>query len=577
MRYSEEIIEEVRLGNDIVELINAYTPLKQRGSSYVGICPFHKENTPSFSVSPDKQLYHCFGCGASGTVFNFIMDMENYNFLEALEFLANRINYDLPTNDFSSQQEQEEKNTLYEIHKIVARKFYDNLFSSEGTLAIDYLKNRQINTNSSRRFGIGYSLLKNDDVYIFLKQKGYSDEIILKSGLVIQGNNGSFFDRFSGRLMFPIIDSFGRIIGFGGRDLLNRDKAKYLNSPDTPIFNKSFNLYNINIAKNNKRRELIIAEGYLDVISIYQAGVHNVVASLGTAFNQNHIKLLKKYADKVILMFDNDEAGIKATLKAIPLLVQNGISVRVAVLEGAKDPDEYIKKFGAESFISLLNSAKSYIYFQIKQKLKEYNIDNSMDKIEFTKDISKIIASLKSPVERDVFVKETSNITGIEKEAILQEVSLLIDNNDFEHINYKRQEPKNSRIEKAREFIINIIASDRHIYTKLEPYINKEEFVEPIYIRLLDMIISHYEQNNPICLADLILKFDEKDQKQISSLFMLKLDFSDINRIEKLINDQIKIIKKSYYEKLILENKSEEIVKEAYEKNKNLDKLYITI
>ena len=577
MRYSEEIIEEVRLGNDIVELINAYTPLKQRGSSYVGICPFHKENTPSFSVSPDKQLYHCFGCGASGTVFNFIMDMENYNFLEALEFLANRINYDLPTNDFSSQQEQEEKNTLYEIHKIVARKFYDNLFSSEGTLAIDYLKNRQINTNSSRRFGIGYSLLKNDDVYIFLKQKGYSDEIILKSGLVIQGNNGSFFDRFSGRLMFPIIDSFGRIIGFGGRDLLNRDKAKYLNSPDTLIFNKSFNLYNINIAKNNKRRELIIAEGYLDVISIYQAGVHNVVASLGTAFNQNHIKLLKKYADKVILMFDNDEAGIKATLKAIPLLVQNGISVRVAVLEGAKDPDEYIKKFGAESFISLLNSAKSYIYFQIKQKLKEYNIDNSMDKIEFTKDISKIIASLKSPVERDVFVKETSNITGIEKEAILQEVSLLIDNNDFEHINYKRQEPKNSRIEKAREFIINIIASDRHIYTKLEPYINKEEFVEPIYIRLLDMIISHYEQNNPICLADLILKFDEKDQKQISSLFMLKLDFSDINRIEKLINDQIKIIKKSYYEKLILENKSEEIVKEAYEKNKNLDKLYITI
>ena len=577
MRYSEEIIEEVRLGNDIVELINAYTPLKQRGSSYVGICPFHKENTPSFSVSPDKQLYHCFGCGASGTVFNFIMDMENYNFLEALEFLANRINYDLPTNDFSSQQEQEEKNTLYEIHKIVARKFYDNLFSSEGTLAIDYLKNRQINTNSSRRFGIGYSLLKNDDVYIFLKQKGYSDEIILKSGLVIQGNNGSFFDRFSGRLMFPIIDSFGRIIGFGGRDLLNRDKAKYLNSPDTPIFNKSFNLYNINIAKNNKRRELIIAEGYLDVISIYQAGVHNVVASLGTAFNQNYIKLLKKYADKVILMFDNDEAGIKATLKAIPLLVQNGISVRVAVLEGAKDPDEYIKKFGAESFISLLNSAKSYIYFQIKQKLKEYNIDNSMDKIEFTKDISKIIASLKSPVERDVFVKETSNITGIEKEAILQEVSLLIDNNDFEHINYKRQEPKNSRIEKAREFIINIIASDRHIYTKLEPYINKEEFVEPIYIRLLDMIISHYEQNNPICLADLILKFDEKDQKQISSLFMLKLDFSDINRIEKLINDQIKIIKKSYYEKLILENKSEEIVKEAYEKNKNLDKLYITI
>lgn len=580
MRYSEDIIEDIRFGNDIVELISSYTPLKQQGSSYVGLCPFHKESTPSFSVSPDKQLYHCFGCGASGTVFNFIMDIENYDFVDALKFLAERINYTLPEKDTYSDKDINEKQVLYEIHKMVARKFYENFLSQNGKIARDYLKNRQITKQASTRFGLGYSLPKSDDIYSFLRDKGYNDEIILKTGLVIKGKNGTFFDRFYGRLMFPIIDSLGRVIGFGGRDLTDSKKtAKYINSPDTPIFNKSYNLYNINIAKANKQKELILVEGYLDVISVYQAGVHNVVASLGTAFNENHIKLFKKYADKSILLFDTDDAGINATLRAIPILVKNGIKVRVAQTEDAKDPDEYIKKFGAQRFVSLLNNSKSYIYFQIKQKLKEYNINETIEKIEFTKEVSKIIASLQSPVERDVFIKETSELTGIDKEAILQEISLILSNQDFKHISYKKtkKDIKNNRLDEARQSILYMLATNKNIYQKLKPYIKPQDFVDEIYVKLADIIFNYNQNNTPIYPADLALKFVGDEQKIVSKVFMLKIDFSNMEKIEKVINDQVKIIKKAYFDKVILENKDFEEVKKALEEKKIFDKHYINI
>lgn len=582
MRYSDDIIEDIRFGNDIVEVINGYTPLKQRGNSYVGLCPFHKENTPSFSVSPDKQLYHCFGCGASGTVYNFIMDIENYDFLDTIKYLADRINYPLPEpNGTFDNKLLEKKHILYEIHKLVAKRFYENLSNPEAKIANNYLDKRDIHPNTRIKFGLGYSLLKKDDIYTFLKGKGYHDDTIVESGLVIKGKNNSFFDRFSGRLMFPIIDVQGRVIGFGGRDLTgNKNTAKYLNSPDTPIFNKSNNLYSINIAKTTKNKELILVEGYIDVISLCQIGITNVVAALGTAFNENHIKLLKKYANKVIILFDSDDAGTKATLRAIPILVDNGIYVRVAQVENAKDPDEYITKFGAKNFIDVINNAKSYILFQIKQKLKEYNINDPVQKVEFTKQVSKIIASLSSPIERDVFIKEASYITKISQDAISQEIKLILSDNNTQKLISKKpkQVIQNNKLDESRQSILNIIATNINIYNKLKQYISPEDFLDDLYVRLATIIFELNEKNEPIYPAELALKFNIPDeQKKISKVFMLKSDFSNNDKLEKVINDQVKIIKNSYFDNIISEGKDFEKIQQALKEKKIFDKIYITI
>ncbi len=583
MRYSDDIIEDIRFGNDIVELINGYTSLKQRGNSYVGLCPFHKESTPSFSVSPDKQLYHCFGCGASGTVYNFIMDIENYDFLDALMYLADRINYPLPEPNGSFDNSlSEKKQILYDIHKLVAKKFYENLSNPQAQIANDYLDKRGISKNARIKFGLGYSLFKKDDIYNFLKQKGYDDDIILESGLVIKSKNNSFFDRFFGRLIFPIIDVQGRVIGFGGRDLTDsKTSPKYLNSPDTPIFNKSYNLYSINIAKNNKNKELILVEGYIDVIALCQVGITNVVASLGTAFNENHIKLLKKYANKVIILFDSDDAGIKATLRAIPILIENGIYVRVAQVEDAKDPDEYISNFGANNFIKLLNTAKSYISFQIIQKMKDYNLNDPIQKVEFTKEVSKIISSLSSPVERDVFINEASQITKISKEAIYEEVNMVLsNNNNIERIINKKpkQAILNNKLDEARQSILYILSSNINIYNILKNYINYEDFIDDAYIKLAKLIFELNEKNQPIYPAEITLKFENpEEQKQISKVFMLKIDFSNSDNLEKVINDQIKIIKRAYFDKIISESDDLEKVQNALKDKKKFDKLYINI
>lgn len=583
MRYSDDIIEDIRFGNDIVELINGYTSLKQRGNSYIGLCPFHKESTPSFSVSPDKQLYHCFGCGASGTVYNFIMDIENYDFLDALMYLADRINYPLPEPNGSFDNSlSEKKQILYDIHKLVAKKFYENLSNPQSQIANDYLDKRGISKNARIKFGLGYSLFKKDDIYNFLKQKGYDDEIILESGLVIKSKNNSFFDRFFGRLIFPIIDVQGRVIGFGGRDLTdNKTSPKYLNSPDTPIFNKSYNLYSINIAKNNKNKELILVEGYIDVIALCQVGITNVVASLGTAFNENHIKLLKKYANKVIILFDSDDAGIKATLRAIPILIENGIYVRVAQVEDAKDPDEYISNFGTNNFIKLLNTAKSYISFQIIQKMKDYNLNDPIQKVEFTKEVSKIISSLSSPVERDVFINEASQITKISKEAIYEEVNMVLsNNNNIERIINKKpkQAILNNKLDEARQSILYILSSNINIYNILKNYINYEDFIDDAYIKLAKLIFELNEKNQTIYPAEITLKFENpEEQKQISKVFMLKIDFSNSDNLEKVINDQIKIIKRAYFDKIISESDDLEKVQNALKDKKKFDKLYINI
>lgn len=589
MRYSDEVLEDIRLGNDIVDVINGYTELRQKGSSYFGLCPFHKESTPSFSVSPDKQLYHCFGCGASGTVFNFIMNIENYDFLDTIKFLADRINYQLPeisNNGFISSEKIELKNKLYEIHKIVARKYYENLSEKQGEIANRYLDERKILPNIRKKYGLGYSLFKKDDIYNFLKEKQYSEKEILESGLVLKNKKGEFYDRFVGRLMFPIIDVQGRILGFGGRDLSGRkDTAKYLNSPDTPIFNKSSNLYSINFARYSKNKEFILVEGYIDVIALYQIGVTNVVASLGTAFNENHARVLKKYTNKAILLFDSDEAGTNAALRAIPILEQNGIKTKVLQVVNAKDPDEYIKKFGAENFIKLLNNAKSHISFEIQQKMKQYNLDEVSEKIEFTKETAKIISKCNSDIEKEVFAKEASKITGISFEAIFSEIKNFSENSsiNFKKIKYNKSNNLNdiSNVEEARKGLIYILSVNLEAYKIIKNYILPEYFLDAGYVKLAKIIFEANDNNKNIYPAEIVNKFEDVEiQQKVSKVFMQKIDFSENEYLEKIVNDFVKIIKKQYIDVKIDEatNKQDLLnLQKFLKQKKETDEIYIRL
>lgn len=588
MFYPQDVIEEVRIGNDIVDVIGQYTSLKRSGSGYMGLCPFHRENSPSFSVSDDKQLYHCFGCGASGNVISFIMQKENYDFVDTIKYLAGRINYTLPEAQYSgdARVKNEVRNTLYEMHKKAARHFYDNLSSVQGKIAVDYLDKRNIFPSVRRKYGLGYSMFRRDDLYRFLKEEGYSDELLTESGLVIKGENGGFYDRFANRLMFPIIDVQGRIIGFGGRSLDvgegGKKTAKYLNSPDTPVFNKSNNLYSINFARLSKTRELILVEGYMDVITLYQAGFHNAVAALGTAFNENHAKLLKRYADKVIILFDSDEAGVKAVLRAIPVIVGNGIKAKVLQVTDAKDPDEYINKYGASGFAELVKTAKSHISFLIENELKNYDLNDTSQIIDFTKEAAKIIASLSSPVERDVYIKQTANITSISYEAIEKEVK---NAHSQEAYGYRlggyagvRRKTGSTGLEDAKRSIVNICTLNEYVGRRIAKLLKPEELIDKLYEDILRIIYEMYEQNKTFHPAELVSLFDDiQQQKRISSIFMLKLDFEDEEALYNAVNDWLKLIRKAYIDAEISKETDLNRLQELLKEKRNTETLNIML
>lgn len=584
MYYSQDVLEEVRTGNDVIDIISQYTQLKQKGNSYFGLCPFHKENTPSFSVSPDKQLFHCFGCGASGNVYSFIMQIENFDFVDAVKFLADKINYTLPEAEYSQENKKnnELKSDLYEIHKKSARYYYNILNGDDGIRARKYLDNRNINLNIRRKYGLGFSSFTKDNLFKFLLNEGYDLETILKSGLVLKNKKGEYYDRFFNRIMFPIIDIQGRIIGFGGR-IIKNGEPKYLNSPDTVIFNKSQNLYSMNFARLSKYKEFIIVEGYMDVLSLYQAGFHNVVASLGTAFNDEHIKTLKKYAQSVILLFDSDEAGEKAVLRAIPILNKHGIKTKVLQVTDAKDPDEFIKKFGSEAFNELLKKSKNNILFQVDCIKKQYDINNIEQRIMFVNNVSKLISSIDNAVERDVYTKEIAKYTNISLEAINKEI-YKISNNEKININNKKYKKGKYEIDKkgideAIKSIINIISSNYFIFKSVNNFIKPHEFIEPLYIKLIDIIYNLYEKGNNIYPAEIINYFtNTEEQKMVTNILISQENnFENKSDLEKALNDEIKTIKRAYINSKISNISDLNELQKLIEEKRNIDKLYITL
>ena len=359
MYYSDEIIEEVRSRNDIVDVISTYVKLQKKGSSYFGLCPFHNEKSPSFSVSRQKQMYYCFGCGAGGNVFTFLMEYENFTFVEALRYLADRAGVELPKPEYSEEERRraDEKAILLEIQKKAAQYYYVQLKSPQGQQAMNYLKGRKLDDETIKAFGLGYSSKYSNSLYQFLKSQGYQDEMLAKSGLITMDEKNGPHDKFWNRVMFPIMDANNRVIGFGGR-VMGDAKPKYLNSPETPVFDKSRNLYGLNRARTTRKPYFLLCEGYMDVISLHQAGFTNAVASLGTALTPGHASLIKRYVQEVYLTYDSDDAGTRAALRAIPILREAGIQARIIRMEPYKDPDEFIKNLGAEAFEERIRQAR---------------------------------------------------------------------------------------------------------------------------------------------------------------------------------------------------------------------------
>lgn len=586
MFYPSDILEEIRTGNDIVDVISSYVLLKQKGNNFFGLCPFHNEKSPSFSVSPDKQIFYCFGCGATGNVYSFIMQMENHNFVDTVKLLAERINFKLPTENISDEikKNSELKSRLYELNTVSARFFYNNLISDEGVIARKYLENRKINVKVQKKYGLGYSKNKNNDLFSYLMKLGYDLDVVLKSGLINKGRENTYYDKFQGRLIFPIFDPTGRIIGFGGRSLDKRE-PKYLNSPDTLTFDKSRSLYSINYARLSKAKEFIIVEGYLDVISLYQSNFENVVAALGTAFTDQHAKLIKKYTNNVIILFDNDEAGLKATLRTIPILTKNGLEVKVAQTIGAKDPDEFIGKYGRDEFSKILQNAKSYISFQIELIKNKYNLSNTDEKVAFTKEVATFFKTINNSIELDIHIKELAELINISENTIRAEVNKeetspkVVNDKYKENLSYIKKNNLNEKgIQEARKKILKIFIEVPDLREELQKNLTEEELIDETYIELYKLLKNFYNKNNVIYPAEILNYFETvESQKKISEIFVSDTEFKEKSILEKAVNDLLKKIKRWYIDEKVSSVTDANELQKLIEIKRNIEKLYITL
>lgn len=547
IRYSDEIINDIRQSNDIVDIISQYVQLKRRGRNYFGLCPFHNEKSPSFCVSPDRQIFHCFGCGEGGNVFSFITKIEKINFIEAVQLLAERANIQLPTLENSEDSKKEElKAKVYKVNEFAAEYYYQNLYKSESKIAQEYVKKRQLSSETLKSFKIGFSG-KFDELYKELKKQGFNEQEILESGLVNKNEKGQFIDRYRNRLMFPICDTRGRVIAFGGR-VLDDSKPKYINSPENIVYSKGRNLFGLNVAKKGDTKKLLIVEGYMDVISLHQRGITNVVAPLGTALTEQQGWLLRRNTEKIILSFDSDEAGLTAKIRALDILQNMGCDIRILMLEGAKDPDEYIIKYGNARFNNLVEKAISVVEFKVKILKRNLNLENVNDKIKFLKEIAKIISKIDSNIEKEIYVKKISKEYEISKEAIYAEINKLNNTNIKNTNTLEKNKPilshKKELIE-VSENIINrentiisiLLMGDLNIFEIIKANITPEDFKYEINNKISKRLYEEFEKGNSN-INSIIDSLDEQQQNHITKI--MTEDYG-ITNVEKAIDDIIQV------------------------------------
>ena len=588
VRYDSGLIEEIKANIDIVEVVSQYVSLKRKGRNYFGLCPFHNEKSPSFSVSETKQIFHCFGCGAGGDVIGFLKKIENIEFKDAVEMLAERANITLPKIETTKEEQKMAmlKEKVYQINEIAAQYFHENLYKPTAKPAQEYVKKRRLDNNTLKKFQIGYSG-NFDELYRELRKRGFNDEEIFESKLVLMSKNGTPNDAFKKRLMFPIKDVKDRVIAFGGR-ALDDSKPKYINSPDTICYNKGRNLYALNIAKKTEKDFIIMVEGYMDAVSLHQRGIDNAVASLGTALTEKQGRLLKRYKSKIIIGYDADGAGQSATMRGLEILQSIGYDIRILQLEGAKDPDEFIIKYGSGKFNLYVQNAISLVEFKVKNLQKTLDINQVNDKIKFLNEVSNILSKVENDIEKEVYIDKISEQYNISKEAIYAQLNKLAYANSAGAKILERQvapkpvetkskiEESNKNSAKENLIILLLINEGENVYQKIKDKISPDDFKDERNKKIVKVLYEELEKGD---ISNVIGLFEKDDEliSHITYILSKELDISDVDKAvddlvnkflkEKLLEEKNMILKKlvsgnlSDEETLKIENRLKEISK----------------
>ena len=556
MFYPDELIEEVRSRNDIVDVISGYVHLQKKGANYFGLCPFHNEKSPSFSVSRSKQMYYCFGCGAGGNVFTFLMEYENDTFPEAVKALADRAGISLPEADESEEakREQSKRSRLLAINKEAAKYFYFQLRAKQGEPGLHYLRKRQLTDETIHRFGLGYANKTADDLVRYLKGKGFSEELIREAGLCNTDEKHGMYDKFWNRVMFPIEDINHRVIGFGGR-VMGDGKPKYLNSPETPIFDKSRNLYGLNFARSSRKGNIILCEGYMDVIAMHQAGFNQAVASLGTAFTLGQAGLLKRYTKEVLLSYDSDGAGVKAALRAIGILKEAGLTGRVINLEPYKDPDEFIKNLGAEAFQERIDNAENSFLFEIRMLQREYDLNDPEKKTEFHRAVAKKLCEFPEEVERENYLEAVAEKYHIGFESLRKLVASTAASTGLARpverpkSGIQKKSTPEDNVKKTQRLLLTWLAEEPQIYPKIAAFLSAEDFTEELYRKVADRLFENLSRGEMNAAAIISMFPEEEEQREAAAIFNTSLVEPETKKEkERALHDILVSVKRISYE-----------------------------
>ena len=586
--YASEVIDEVVSRSDIVDIISGYIKLKKNGSSYVGLCPFHNEKSPSFSVSPRKQLYHCFGCGVGGNVITFVMEYENYTFLEAVKYLADKAGMQLPETSYSEEEKKNRdlKAKLLEINKIAATYYYHHLKAENGKIGLSYLQKRGLSDTTINRFGLGYAGQTGNALYQYLKSKGYDDALLKETGLFTYERG--IHDKFWNRVMFPIMDINNKVIGFGGR-VMGDAKPKYLNSPETKLFDKSRNLYGLNAARISRKSNMIICEGYMDVISLHQAGFTQAVASLGTALTPGQAALMKRYTDNVLITYDSDAAGVKAALRAIPILKEAGLTTKVINMQPYKDPDEFIKALGAEAFQERIDKAENSFMYEIGVLEKEYDRTDPAESTKFEREAAAKLVTFREKLERENYMRAVCDRFHIELQGMRELVASLgskegiLRRNDYPAASGQQRaaapkKKKEDGVRQAEKILLTWMIEDAGIFEKVKEYISPQDFVNPLFKDVADKLYAQYESGslNP---AAIISTYDaEETHSEVAAMFSMELDNRlNHNEREKALNDTVLKVKNNSIQYQIDQAADPAQIQQLYTMKNKLSAIHITL
>ena len=556
MYYPDDVIEEVRARNDIVDVISGYVRIQKKGSSYFGLCPFHNEKSPSFSVSPGRQMYYCFGCGAGGNVFTFLMAYENCSFGEAVKELADRAGVALPEAEYSEEVKKRESRRakLLEVNKEAAKYFYYMLRSPKGAAGYRYLSGRSLSDETMKKFGLGFAGVTNNEMSAYLRSKGYDDGLIKEAGLANFDERRGMYDKFWNRVMFPIQDINHRVIGFGGR-VMGDGQPKYLNSPETMIFDKSRNLYGLNFARTSRKNNIILCEGYMDVIAMHQAGFTQAAASLGTAFTSGQANLLRRYTQEVLLAYDSDGAGINAALRAIGILRESGLRGKVINMSPAKDPDEFIKANGVDAFQERIDRAENSFFFELRILERDYDLGDPDSKTRFYREIAKKLCNFEDEVERENYVESVAEKYHIGYENLRKLVASYAAQTGLVKpvtrpkptVSAKNTPQENTK--RSQRLLLTWLTEEPSLYGKIKKYIQVEDFTETLYQQVARKLFEDLEQGNFQPAAIISMFQDEEEQREVASLFNTKLqeEMTDAER-EKAFHDIVYTVKRNSFE-----------------------------